>query len=592
MANAQSSDIQPPSLTPEEIINNERTPESTTRSSIPAIQVQNENQDDFHDASEVRKSSLTPPQSIGPNGENSDISGSGTPNLDPNQDTKARFDDHHEEKEREKEVPSSGKLVKRSNSAPARRVTSKPTDITKVGHSSTTNSRFKNGKPLGSSRKRRRFGRHSIPIGPLRTWGDWERKGREPYHAYVHKLVESGWNNLSGLDGYLGTDVEDGGLVISVLDITDDYRYVRRDDIRDEVILKQYLEQGRPADVRVRLYLAEQLGTLASGVIDAFGSTLKIDPRFFQQNIFGNKHVISPSERHRAKFATIGFTVPNEETTNATDTHFFRVSTYVQPDDVGAGWNGIILFNSHLRMSLSVHEFVAPPEFGSPVNQELPAYNPSSRTFREMYIASFPFINMSEAANSPFYAIHFLLRLNYYCWAEIISAIRAEDEAQNGISENSVDHVEEIQKTLSLVQRGGSLGWANSNSLMSLEQKTRLEEDFKHLLDQADLLWEARRKRAQIYQKGKDARATALTNSFTYIFVPLSLVSSIYGMNVFEISKDNDNPPIWQFFVVSVGFGLLIVSILGIYHFINVHFNDNRRPGFKEIFGFAFGRNR
>jgi hypothetical protein len=59
--------------------------------------------------------------------------------------------------------------------------------------------------------------------------------------------------------------------------------------------------------VKVRLYMAEQRGHLASGVIEAFGSVLGLDPRFFQWNIFGNKHVLPPAERHRAPFTSVGF---------------------------------------------------------------------------------------------------------------------------------------------------------------------------------------------------------------------------------------------------------------------------------------------
>jgi hypothetical protein len=44
-----------------------------------------------------------------------------------------------------------------------------------------------------------------------------------------------------------------------------------------------------------------------------------------------------------------------------------------------------------------------------------------------------------------------------------------------------------------------------------------LEEDFKHLVDEADLLWKARDKNAQIRQQKSEVRWNTLTNAFTYL---------------------------------------------------------------------------
>ena len=188
------------------------------------------------------------------------------------------------------------------------------------------------------SRPNRRYPRNTT----LERWAGWEVGGqREPYHDYVHKLVEAGWDNLKPLDEYMCQDFEDKDLVISVVDIMDGDKLSRRDDIHDEGALKKFLSDDGREGVKVRLLLAEQQGPgLSSGVMEALGSSLKLDPRFFQWNVYGNRHLLRPSERHRAPFTSIGFTVPDEATEERTDTEFFRVSIYVQPDAVGDGWTG------------------------------------------------------------------------------------------------------------------------------------------------------------------------------------------------------------------------------------------------------------
>jgi len=174
----------------------------------------------------------------------------------------------------------------------------------------------------------------------LQRHANWEVGGRAPYHEYVHQLVDAGWDNLKGLDDYMTDDWEDRDLVVSVLDITNEFKQKRYPDIHNEDELKKFLSEERRNGTKVRLYMAEQRGHLASGVIEAFGSVLELDPRFFQWNLFGNKRILSPAERHRAPFTSIGFTIPKASALTKGDVEYFRVSIYIQPDEMGDGWTG------------------------------------------------------------------------------------------------------------------------------------------------------------------------------------------------------------------------------------------------------------
>ena len=205
------------------------------------------------------------------------------------------------------------------------------------------------------SRKSRKATKSSLQ--PYQGWEQPPEPNREPYHQYVHELVEAGWDSLRFLDDYMGTDVEDQELVISVLDITEGNQRRPWPDIHDYAVLKTFLnEQGREG-AKVRLYMAEQKGPLSAGVMEAFGSSLNLDPRFFQWSIKGNKHVLEPSARHRAPFTSIGFGVPKLSTPLVTDAERFKVTIYVKHDSVGQGWTGTYNYRSR---SLQRSSLIAP----------------------------------------------------------------------------------------------------------------------------------------------------------------------------------------------------------------------------------------
>ena len=141
----------------------------------------------------------------------------------------------------------------------------------------------------------------------------------------------------------------------------------------------------------------------------------------------------------------------------------------------------------------------------------------SSRTLRELYLETFTYLDHAQAIKAPFYAISPLFRLNYLFWGRVINGIRDEDRKINGISNATVDSTEAIQKSLKLVQRGGSLGWPGSNERLAVQTQQALEEDFKHLVDQTALLWQTRAKMKEVRQHKSEVRWTTLTNTFTYV---------------------------------------------------------------------------
>ncbi|PSS08467.1 hypothetical protein M430DRAFT_61666 [Amorphotheca resinae ATCC 22711] len=417
---------------------------------------------------------------------------------------------------------------------------------------------------------------------------EWGQPARKPYHEYVHQLLGAGWANLQDLDEYMSDrPAPTEPFVVSVLDILDDFKLKQWPDLNNEHDLSSFTKDQSREGVNVRLYMAEYSSRPSAGMIEAFGSSFGLDPRFFNWAIDSKNHVFTPAQRHRAPYIRIGFGVLDRMTHSKTDTERFKVLVYIQPDEQGTGWTGIIFFSSHTKIALSPRIVTDPPAFQSAL--------PSPRilepkSFRELYLESFEFVNLEKAASSPFYTIANLLYLNCFCWSEVITTIREEDQRINGISDTSVEHTEEIKKSLAMVQRGGSLGWRGQDEAHTADIRQRLEEDFKHLVNQTDLLWSARHKMAAISQHKSESRWTSLTNAFTYLFAPITIMSGVYGMNVSEISGSDSNPNIWQFFVAVVAMNVVVLLSLAISNWVHTMRKHGRKAGVREILGFAVGR--
>jgi len=248
---------------------------------------------------------------------------------------------------------------------------------------------------------------------------------------------------------------------------------------------------------------------------------------------------------------------------------------------------GVVFFSTHAKINLSPRNMNSPPPFGS----DLPPRRPTDpKTFREIFLESFEFLDLRHVCASPFFAMHNLFRLNCFCWNQIITAIREEDHRINGISDTSVGHAEEIKRSLSAIRRGGTLGWKGREEECTKESLELLEEDFAHLVEQTELLWTSRDKIAAIRQQKSEARWTSLTNAFTYLFAPITIVCGIWGMNVSQISGTTQNPSIWQPFVAAAGLNIVAFLVLAMSQWVQIQLRHGRTAGVKEIAGFAVGR--
>jgi hypothetical protein len=177
-------------------------------------------------------------------------------------------------------------------------------------------------KSIRSFTQRNRKSTHTS----LQLWGLPSR----PYLEYVRQLVAAGWSNLQDLDNYLMNEIAQDGLIVSVLDITQDAATKRWPDIDNELDLKRFMEAPNRDGVSVRLYMAEYQGNPASGLIETLGGGLKLDPRFFQWSIHSKGHVFTPSQRHKAPYVSLGFGVLDASTPRTTDAERFKVLVYIQ----------------------------------------------------------------------------------------------------------------------------------------------------------------------------------------------------------------------------------------------------------------------
>lgn len=170
------------------------------------------------------------------------------------------------------------------------------------------------------------------------------------YHDYVSSLVCAGWENLGELDTYLDqTPPTQAGLIVSVLDITQNFATKRWPDLTSEHDVARFLKQEKKGDSPVRFIIVEYKEMLSSGAIEALGAALKLDPRFFNWCTKSKGHVFTPSQSHRAPYVSLGFGILDASTPRVTDAERFKVMVYIQPDGEGIGWTGMYLH--HLAMA-------------------------------------------------------------------------------------------------------------------------------------------------------------------------------------------------------------------------------------------------
>lgn len=70
------------------------------------------------------------------------------------------------------------------------------------------------------------------------------------------------------------------------------------------------------------------------------------------------------------------------------------------------------------------------------------------------------------------------------------------------------------------------------------ETKDMLEEDFKHLTRETELLWETRDKMASNRRQKAERRWSALTNTFTYVYVSYLILAFQYAEVLLDIYTD------------------------------------------------------
>ncbi|KAF2759124.1 hypothetical protein EJ05DRAFT_509986 [Pseudovirgaria hyperparasitica] len=426
-------------------------------------------------------------------------------------------------------------------------------------------------------------------LGPLQQWEEWEQDGRGPYHEYVHKCLEAGWTNLQDLDDYLSVDFEDLNLKISVMDIKNDNTAQHYEEMHDDIELAEFMREVKPFGCKSRIYVVEQSGYISSSIMESFGSALQLDPRFFQWHIRGSKHMLSIATRNRTPFITLNFRISDPSGETPTDTKTFKASIYVSrasPDF----WTGVVFISSHSKVMLSSHSFLTPPTFTPDFSNIPTPQKPGPKTFRELYIEMLASSNLAEAALSPFVAFSPLFKLNCYTFNQLMYTFRQEDAKVEGVSElYPVNLTEEIRRSLESVERGGSLGWKASSTPFEQDTKERLREDFNYALKSSEMLWQAREKYNDTHHRRTNARISALANAFAFFFAPISLISSIYGMNITEISGDDSNPRLWQFFVAVAGLCVVIMLIIAVSAWVQMAVQLHRRARFKDILTFALG---
>jgi hypothetical protein len=175
----------------------------------------------------------------------------------------------------------------------------------------------------------------------------------------------------------------------------------------------------------------------------------------------------------------------------------------------------MIFFIGQSQFDLSINLLNPPPRFGSAIPQKI-AYKKS--TFRELYLESFKDIDLkldlTEAIASPFYAVHYLFRIQlYYIFSWMYYVIK-EDIRLGRISSPMSWDAEGLEDLVLMVQRCGSKAWGNGKSEVTQKIKDALVTDFKELKSLADTLWS---NRVKMEAERKARRVADVTGFFAYL---------------------------------------------------------------------------
>jgi hypothetical protein len=128
------------------------------------------------------------------------------------------------------------------------------------------------------------------------------------------------------------------------LDLIDNSQPPQNRDIHSTEELERILEDKQSRkEAKVRLYIVESTKDAVAGIIEALGSSLRPDPRFFTWVIedpgTGDWGVIWPSEYEQLPFTGIGFPVM-ESIRDGKVREFCQVHLYILPGSEKDEWTG------------------------------------------------------------------------------------------------------------------------------------------------------------------------------------------------------------------------------------------------------------
>ncbi|KAF3109848.1 hypothetical protein TWF102_009116 [Orbilia oligospora] len=175
-------------------------------------------------------------------------------------------------------------------------------------------------------------------------------------------------------------------------------------------------------------------------------------------------------------------------------------------------------------------------------------------------------------------ALHQLM----FIWAEvrrrILAALSLVKEIPThtfivSLERERVQYAKEELKTRTGLQKARAMLEDNVERLDSLPEKTKALNSLLRHVD--DVMFDAgfnlanlRDSRAAVEEaRAANAVATSLQciTSLTFVYLPITLAATIYGMNLSPITGDEGQKGIWAFFAVSAGLLVVTIGVLDIW---------------------------
>lgn len=238
---------------------------------------------------------------------------------------------------------------------------------------------------------------------------------------------------------------------------------------------------------------------------------------------------------------------------------------------------------------IQVHPFASLHATSLSVAHDRRAANDSEQSASLIHLDYGKMLDKNILTQDPFYALHELFVLCAYSEVQFLNIVESkirDDAAEDIVPDHNISpantiyfqsllegHINQLRQTIVAIQSRDNAGWPRPSDT-DLKQKSTasaqtLLQDYEGLLRRAETLCKLCKSRLQILMSKagivesnkaiEQAKVVTKLTRSAFVFIPLSFVSSFFGMNLGPL-VDKPAYGLWVFFAVSAPLVLLLFA--------------------------------